>query len=144
MVRQMTLDEKVRAARHFEGNLDVLNHTGDHISDVLAIAQVYLTTGTTSNTSCSGFIRPISRVGFPGMCLSDAGNGLRNTDFVSSWPSGLHVGASWNKSLAHQRGTGMGREFKKKGVNVLLGPVVGPMGRVVLSGRNWEGLFTSC
>ncbi len=34
---------------------------------------------------------------------------------------------------------GMGGEFKKKGVNVLLGPVVGPAGRTVLSGRNWEG-----
>ncbi|KAK3494098.1 glycoside hydrolase superfamily [Neurospora crassa] len=68
------------------------------------------------------------------MCLSDAGNGLRNTDFVSSWSSGFHVGASWNKSLAYQRGTGMGSEFSKKGVNVLLGPAVGPMGRVVLSG----------
>ena len=78
------------------------------------------------------------------MCLSDAGNGLRNTDFVSSWPSGIHVGASWNKTLAHQRGTGMGSEFRKKGVNVLLGPVVGPIGRVVLSGRNWEGMSTRC
>jgi len=33
----------------------------------------------------------------------------------------------------------MGGEFKKKGVNVLLGPVVGPLGRVVTGGRNWEG-----
>lgn len=33
----------------------------------------------------------------------------------------------------------MGGEFKKKGVNVLLGPVVGPLGRVVSGGRNWEG-----
>ncbi|AEO63458.1 glycoside hydrolase family 3 protein [Thermothielavioides terrestris NRRL 8126] len=73
------------------------------------------------------------------MCLGDAGNGLRGTDFVSSWPSGIHVGASWNKALARQRGAGMGGEFKTKGVNVLLGPVVGPAGRVVLSGRNWEG-----
>ena len=38
----------------------------------------------------------------------------------------------------------MGGEFKKKGVNVLLGPVVGPAGRVVLSGRNWEGNATPC
>ncbi|EAA31422.1 glycoside hydrolase family 3 protein [Neurospora crassa] len=74
------------------------------------------------------------------MCLSDAGNGLRNTDFVSSWSSGFYAGASWNKSLAYQRGTGMGSEFNKKGVNVLLGPVAGPMGCVVLSGRNWECL----
>lgn len=33
----------------------------------------------------------------------------------------------------------MADEFKKKGVNVLLGPVVGPVWRVTLSGRNWEG-----
>lgn len=33
----------------------------------------------------------------------------------------------------------MADEFKKKGVNVLLGPVVGPAWRVALSGRNWEG-----
>lgn len=33
----------------------------------------------------------------------------------------------------------MGGEFKKKGVNVMLGPVIGPAGRVVVGGRNWEG-----
>ena len=76
------------------------------------------------------------------MCLGDAGNGLRGTDFVSTWPSGIHVGASWNKVLARQRGSGMGGEFKTKGVNVLLGPVIGPAGRVVLNGRNWEGMVS--
>lgn len=100
-----------------------------------------MTAGAGSNTSCPGFLPAISRLGFPGMCLGDAGNGLRGTDFVSTWPSGIHVGASWNKVLARQRGAGMGGEFKTKGVNVLLGPVVGPAGRVVLSGRNWEGKF---
>lgn len=34
----------------------------------------------------------------------------------------------------------MGGEFKKKGVNVLLGPVVGPAWRIVRGGRNWEGM----
>jgi beta-glucosidase len=33
----------------------------------------------------------------------------------------------------------MGNEFRVKGVNVALGPVAGPLGRVVLGGRNWEG-----
>lgn len=33
----------------------------------------------------------------------------------------------------------MGGEFRRKGVNVLLGPVVGPAWRVVRGGRNWEG-----
>lgn len=33
----------------------------------------------------------------------------------------------------------MGGEFRAKGVNVALGPVVGPLGRVASGGRNWEG-----
>lgn len=33
----------------------------------------------------------------------------------------------------------MAAEFRRKGVNVLLGPVVGPAWRVVRGGRNWEG-----
>lgn len=33
----------------------------------------------------------------------------------------------------------MAMEFKKKGANMLLGPVVSPLGRVVEGGRNWEG-----
>ena len=33
----------------------------------------------------------------------------------------------------------MGQEYRKKGVNMILGPVVGPLGRVALGGRNWEG-----
>ncbi|KAK4104677.1 glycoside hydrolase family 3 protein [Parathielavia hyrcaniae] len=76
------------------------------------------------------------------MCLADAGQGLRGTDFVSSWPSGIHVGASWNKALARQRAAGIAGEFKTKGVNVLLGPAIGPAGRVALGGRNWEGFST--
>ncbi|KAJ5169240.1 uncharacterized protein N7482_004834 [Penicillium canariense] len=97
------------------------------------------TAGTYVNNGCSGNIPPVERLGFPGFCVSDAGNGLRGTDYVSSWPSGLHVGASWNKDLAKQRGIQMGAEFRRKGVNVLLGPVVGPLGRIAEGGRNWEG-----
>lgn len=33
----------------------------------------------------------------------------------------------------------MGGEYKKKGVNVLLGPVCGPAWTIVTGGRNWEG-----
>lgn len=92
-----------------------------------------------SNTSCSGNIPAIRRLDFPGLCLSDAGNGLRATDFVNAWPSGVHVAASWNRDLALRRAVGMGGEFRSKGVNVALGPVVGPAGRTLSGGRNWEG-----
>jgi beta-glucosidase len=46
---------------------------------------------------------------------------------------------SWNKALARQRAVHMGAEFARKGVNMMLGPVVGPLGRVAEGGRNWEG-----
>ncbi|KAI9035041.1 beta-glucosidase [Aspergillus affinis] len=36
----------------------------------------------------------------------------------------------------------MGSEFRNKGVHLLLGPVIGPIGRVVEGGRNWEGYST--
>ncbi|KAI6291423.1 hypothetical protein MCOR34_010176 [Pyricularia oryzae] len=101
--------------------------------------KVLLTGGVTSNTGCAGWISNITRLGFPGMCLQDAGNGLRSTDFVTAWSSGISVGASWNRDLALQRAEGMGSEYRTKGVNILLGPVVGPLGRIANGGRNWEG-----
>lgn len=39
----------------------------------------------------------------------------------------------------YRRGKAMGEENKVKGVDVLLGPVAGPIGRVPAGGRNWEG-----
>lgn len=47
---------------------------------------------------------------------------------------------SWNLDLTLRRAEALGGEFKTKGVNILLGPVVGPLGRVVPGGRNWEGI----
>lgn len=46
---------------------------------------------------------------------------------------------SWNKRLARQRAIHLGYEYRQKGVNVALSPVVGPIGRVAEGGRNWEG-----
>ncbi|KAI1503183.1 glycosyl hydrolase family 3 N terminal domain-containing protein [Biscogniauxia marginata] len=109
------------------------------VSQLTLEEKANLTAGAPSDTGCSGVIPGIPRLRFPGTCVTDAGNGVRNTDFVTSWASGIHVGASWNKDLAYQRAFFMGGEAKAKGVNVLLGPVVGPAGRVLRGGRNWEG-----
>lgn len=46
---------------------------------------------------------------------------------------------SWNKELSLKRGAALGGEARRKGVNVLLGPVVGPAWTIVKGGRNWEG-----
>ena len=90
-------------------------------------------------STCSGVSGSVQRLGYPGMCFQDAGNGVRAQDGVSSFASGISVGASWNADLAYERGLYMGAEFQRKGVNVALGPVVGPIGRIALGGRNWEG-----
>ena len=90
-------------------------------------------------TGCVGVSGGVPRLSFPGLCLHDAGNGVRNADGVNAYASGLHVGASWNSTLAYERAKFMGAEFKKKGFNVALGPVVGPIGRIAEGGRNWEG-----
>lgn len=110
-----------------------------------------------ANTGCVGLSGSAPRVGFPGFCLHDAGNGVRNADGVSGFASGIHIGATWNATLAYERAVFMGAEFKKKGVNVALGPVVGmlaqlhcmgyvltclrlgPIGRIAEGGRNFEG-----
>jgi beta-glucosidase len=39
----------------------------------------------------------------------------------------------------YARGVAIGEEFRGKGVNVHLGPSVGPLGRKPRGGRNWEG-----
>ncbi|KAE8154609.1 putative beta-glucosidase M [Aspergillus avenaceus] len=104
--------------------------------------KVNLTAGYNADNGCSGNIPAVPRLNFPGICVSDAANGLRGTDFVNAWSSGIHDGACWNKTLTYQRGLHMGGEFHRKGVNLLLGPVVGPIGRVAEGGRNWEGFST--
>ncbi|EON95603.1 putative glycoside hydrolase family 3 protein [Phaeoacremonium minimum UCRPA7] len=118
---------------------DSFNKARSLVGKMTLDEKISLTVGVRTDDGCSGNIPAIDRLDFPGLCLSDAGNGIRSTDFVSSWPSGIHVGASWNRDLAKERAVGMGSEFRKKGVNVLLGPVVGPAGRTIKSGRIWEG-----
>ncbi|OIW32664.1 glycoside hydrolase family 3 protein [Coniochaeta ligniaria NRRL 30616] len=118
---------------------DAYSKAKTFVSQLSLEEKVNLTAGGPETNGCSGSIPAIPRLNFPGMCLSDAGNGLRSTDFVSSWPSGMSVGASWNIDLAKSRAVGMASEFRVKGVNVALGPVVGPLGRIAVGGRNWEG-----
>ena len=112
----------------------------DLVSQMTLEEKNNITYGHASGTTgCSGVSGSVSRLGFPGICFQDAASGVRGVDMVNSYSAGLHVGASWNRDLARERAHYMGAEFKRKGVNVALGPVVGPVGRVAKGGRNWEG-----
>ncbi|WQF79039.1 Putative glycoside hydrolase, family 3, glycoside hydrolase family 3 domain, immunoglobulin [Colletotrichum destructivum] len=93
---------------------------------------------TSTANGCSGMISGVPRLGFPGVCVQDGPNGLHGVEAVNGYASAITVGATWNKELAHARGISMGMEAKTKGVNNLIGPTIGPLGRTVLGGRNWE------
>jgi beta-glucosidase len=58
------------------------------------LLQISLTGGVLDGTGCDGNISPISRVGFPGLCLKDSGNGVRQTVHVNGYPAAIHAGAS--------------------------------------------------
>lgn len=65
----------------------------------------------------------MSSIGFDGLCLQDAGSGVRGAALVNGYAAQLSIGASWNKTLAYDRGFYIGKEHQAKGVSVALGPV---------------------
>ena len=104
------------------------------------VEKVNITTGVGwSMEMCVGNTGSVSRLKFPSLCLQDGPLGIRFADNITAFPAGVTVGATWNKDLMYQRGKAHGQEARLKGVNVLLGPAMGPLGRMPAGGRNWEG-----
>ncbi|KAK1976064.1 glycosyl hydrolase family 3 N terminal domain-containing protein [Colletotrichum cereale] len=89
---------------------------------------------------CTGNTGSVPRLGVKPICLQDGPDGVRGQEFVSAFPAGIHLGATWDRNLSHAYGVALGAEFRGKGINVGLGPVGGPLGRIARGGRNWEGL----
>lgn len=61
--------------------------------------------------------------------MQDSPLGVRFADYVSAFPAGGTIAASWDRGEIYRRGYQMGQEHRGKGVDVQLGPVVGPIGR---------------
>ncbi|KAF4301013.1 putative beta-glucosidase 1 protein [Botryosphaeria dothidea] len=97
-----------------------------------------LTRGFTG--TCVGNTGAIPRLGIEPFCLADAPDGIRGSDFVSAFPSQLHLATTWDRDLMYAYGKALGEEYHDKGINIALGPVAGPLGRIAKGGRNWEGL----
>lgn len=89
---------------------------------------------------CVGNTGSVLRLGVTALCFADAPDGIRGQEFVSSFPAGIHVAATFDKDLMYKYGKALGEQYYAKGINVALGPVAGPMGRMVRAGRAWEGL----
>ena len=110
------------------------------VSQLTLTEKVNLTTGVGwEGDKCVGNNGEIPRLAFKAMCLEDSPLGVRFADFVSAFGAQVMVAATWDRTLMYQRGYDMGLEHKTKGVDVQLGPVVGPIGRSPEGGRNWEG-----
>ncbi len=102
--------------------------------------KVNITTGTGWQMGLAvGNTGPAINVGFPGLALQDGPLGLRFADNATAFPAGITVGATFNKELMYRRGKAHAKEARLKGINVILGPCVGPLGRMPAGGRNWEG-----
>lgn len=100
--------------------------------------KVNITRGHTGQ--CVGNSGAIPRLNVPPLCFADAPDGIRGQEFVSAFPAGIHVAATFDRDLMYRYGHALGAEYRGKGINVALGPVAGPLGRVTRGGRNWEGL----
>lgn len=110
------------------------------VRQMTLVDKVNITTGTGWRMDlCVGNTGRVDRLKFPSLCLQDGPLGLRFSDHITAFPAGLSVGATWNKDLMYERGKALGAEARAKGVNVLLGPSIGPIGRLPAGGRNWEG-----
>ncbi|KAF2736511.1 beta-glucosidase [Polyplosphaeria fusca] len=104
--------------------------------------KINITQGGIDSGPCVGNIGSIDRLAFPGICFQDGPIGMTRAQLVSAFPAGVTTAAIWDRELVYERGRAMGAEFKAKGAHVMLGPVVGPIGRQPLGGRNWEGFGT--
>ncbi|KAH8908263.1 glycoside hydrolase family 3 protein [Coniochaeta sp. PMI_546] len=110
------------------------------VSRMTLAEKVNVTTGTGWMMGLAvGTNGPAVHVGFPQLQLQDGPLGIRFADNITAFPAGITVGATWNRELMYARGKAHANEAKAKGINVLLGPCVGPLGRMPAGGRNWEG-----
>ncbi|KAI9729159.1 MAG: hypothetical protein M1834_007066 [Cirrosporium novae-zelandiae] len=110
------------------------------VSQMTLAEKVNLTTGTGIYMGpCSGNTGSAPRFGIRNFCLEDSALGVALTGNVTAFPAGITIGATWNKDLMYSRGAALAAEARGKGVNVQLGPTIGPLGRKPRGGRNWEG-----
>lgn len=119
---------------------DAYAQAKEFVSGLTLLEKVNLTTGVGwEGEKCVGNTGGIPRLGFKSLCMQDSPLGVRFADFVSAFPAGVSVASTWDRELFYARGYAMAQEHRDKGVDVQLGPVVGPIGRSPEGGRNWEG-----
>ncbi|KAI8805701.1 glycoside hydrolase superfamily [Cladochytrium replicatum] len=122
--------------------VDAISLAKSAVSKLSTEEQAALVSGTGFNPAfdCVGTIAfPSSKVsGLEGLCLQDGPAGVRFAQGNSAFPAGINTAATFNVTLMREVGLAIGEEFRGKGANVWLGPVLN-LARTPQGGRNWEG-----
>jgi beta-glucosidase len=126
VVEAMTLDEKIT----------LLHGTGMKDLSPLSPAIIHSNGG-------AGYVVGIPRLGIPGIQISDAAYGVRdsgvNGRYSTALPSDLGAAASWDLEAAYDYGALIGRELRAQGYNMSLGGGVN-LTREPRNGRTFEYL----
>jgi len=80
---------------------------------------------------------PLARLGIPAFRMSDGPVGAHVPPPSTAYAAGIGLAASWDRDLALQIGTQLGRDARSRGASFLLGPGVN-IYRAPLNGRNFE------
>ena len=80
---------------------------------------------------------PLARLGIPAFRMSDGPVGAHVPPPSTAYAAGIGLAASWDRDLALQIGTQLGRDARSRGASYLLGPGVN-IYRAPLNGRNFE------
>ena len=59
--------------------------------------------------------------------------------YSTQFPAEITTAATFDRDLFYRRAYAMGAEYARLGAHIPLSLAVGPMGRSVYGGRNWEG-----
>ncbi|KAG1047253.1 hypothetical protein G6F43_010288 [Rhizopus delemar] len=86
---------------------------------------------------CAGNTYAITKPDFPSLCLQDGPLGVRGANNITSGVAGINAAASFDRKAIYERGVYLGKEFRGKGVHVMLGPGMNYM-RAPEGGRGWE------
>ncbi|KAF5383952.1 hypothetical protein D9757_007379 [Collybiopsis confluens] len=121
------------AAAHQKAQNKIANYTLEELVTVVTGIDALRLVGR-----CVGNIASVND--WPGLCLNDGPLGVRLADYITAFPPGINTASTqvFNRTLARTRGLFMGTEFKGKGVNIALGPMMNIL-RVPAAGRNFEG-----
>ncbi len=136
VVAAMTLEEKVSLVVGCGLYMPGINFPGMTIAEPTA--------GQKRVPGCTGATTGIPRLGIPALAMNDgaAGLGIVNTGFnriyyATAWPVGTLLASSWDTALVRKVGTGLGKEGKEYGLDIVLGPGLN-IHRNPLCGRNFE------